>query len=132
MGKYKIKKQIDEELSRIKAKMLVADPAGTEYGVLYERYCLLIEERNALDPQQKSGWDKGVEILKIGVGVLAGVAVPIVLAQEAHKEDSEMLLSNGRIWSIAQKTAGNVKEGVENRLSSSSGIFRSQIGKKKK
>lgn len=130
MGKYKIKKGIDEQLSTLRAKMLVADPASEEYGTLCERYCLLIEERNALEPQQKSGWDKGMDVLKLGVGVLAGVAVPIALAQEAHKEDNEMLLSNGKIWNIATKHAGNVKDSVEHRLAGSSGIFRTKLGKK--
>lgn len=110
MSKRKDLKDIRREKDEILVKMRQFPEYGDDYRQLLERYRDLIlteqEIMNGSNERTNNGLGTVLKVAGVAVSAIAGIGVPIYLADKAYDEEKQMKLKNGTIWNLIGKAFG--------------------------
>lgn len=119
MGRKKVVKALEQDILETKARMKeITDRSSKEYADLYQHLKESTELYAKLCPDHSNnGWEIAFGVGSLALGA-AGLWLRAKLAEESHKADEEMLISNGRLFSLAEKPIENFKGLVDTKIGS--------------
>lgn len=106
-GKKSDLKRIDEKKNQLVDHMDQVSMDSDEFELALKNYQRLVETENAIkDGKNKRSSERAGTGLKIGtliVSAVAGIGIPIYLANMSYEHDQRLDMKNGSIWNLIGK-----------------------------
>ena len=110
MSKRKDLKDIRKQKDAVLERMSQFHEYGDDYKHLLKRYQdLVVAEETILkgyNERANNGIGTVVKIAGLAISAVAGIGVPVYLANKAYDEEADLKLKNGTVWNLIGKSFG--------------------------